>query len=301
MLLKVRDLLPFLLPPAKVSAGVWSVAADFCSSVNDGDYETETKDEATSTVDSETSSTGSMVLVTKTGKSGSAVTSIIYVPHQTGSSGGSSGSSDGASGKSKSLGLSKGAIAGIAIGAAGGAIILCAILFLIYRCVRKRPTYAAVAPTDAQAPARLNTVSIAPVSGKPKLDGKASAITSTIPASPVTLDTPGVSPHPSAISNASPQSLPAMPVAPTSQAPVYPPGMSELQAGAWHYGGSHQPSHTPPPGYGNPIPSPQPHAMHYEMPGPRPPELMGNTQLPQEMHGYSYNGGVYEMPGNRST
>ncbi|CAK7241687.1 MAG: hypothetical protein STHCBS139747_003155 [Sporothrix thermara] len=91
------------------------------------------------------------------------------------SAGSSSGSSSSSSSSKESHSLSKGAIVGIAVGAAGGAIIVCAILFLIYRCTKRNNSKSAALgaasgpekPSEAGSGAAAIPPTPSPVNGGP--------------------------------------------------------------------------------------------------------------------------------------
>ncbi|CAK7265988.1 hypothetical protein SEPCBS57363_001868 [Sporothrix epigloea] len=118
------------------------------------------------------------------------------------SSGGSSGSSSPKS-KGESKAISKTAIIGIAVGSAGGAILLCAIIFVVYRCTkRSNKNDAAISPmtsvpgggppgnvagTDATAAAIGASVATtaSPTHGS-ELEGKFTGYTSVSPQAPPT-------------------------------------------------------------------------------------------------------------------
>ncbi|KJR81396.1 uncharacterized protein SPSK_01132 [Sporothrix schenckii 1099-18] len=187
---------------------------------------------------------------TKTAPGGSGAGATTTVTAGAGSSGSGSGSGSGsASGSgsnmdsvsSSSNGLSKGAIAGIAVGAAVGAIALCAVLFLVYRYTKRNNALsadgAAAATTSAPShppasgpsgngsaanssasPLRAAAVpvsgataavAVALPAGQNELDGKSSAVVSTVGSTP----TP---PRPSA-SPSSPASVPTVGQTPTPQ------------------------------------------------------------------------------------
>ncbi|SPQ27125.1 f2245939-f2a3-44d7-be40-26852cd136cc [Thermothielavioides terrestris] len=251
-----------------VGVAVLSEASDFCSSVQAGDFSSDT------TATTETADPG-VVVVTRT-SNGQPRTSTYFVLNPTGSSGdsgsgsGSGGSSSGTNGasgstSSQSSSLSTGAIVGIAVGAAAGAIILCAIAFLIYRCSRRKPAYDAVPPAEtaqAAAAAPPNAPGAAPavyVPGKPELDGKPGLAPQQQPlvtrtASPSPIDQSTVSRHPSIVSAGSPApqyavtdpNQPPGAAPPPSQHlyPTQPPlaGIPELQAARSHPQAWQQPS-----------------------------------------------------------
>ncbi|KAJ9151756.1 hypothetical protein NKR23_g2944 [Pleurostoma richardsiae] len=298
-----------------VAAAVWSEAADLCSSVLAGDLSATGASDASTTLVTPSSGEGSVVVVTETAGDGLLTTSTVFVSNPTGSSSESSGeyssSGSSSSGSSHKSSLSTGSIVGIAVGSAGGAILLCAVLFLIYKfCLRKQPAYNAISPTDVRETA-ANTLSgphpgVAPavvVPGQPELDGKPSVqpvTTAIIPSAPTES---AVLRHPSVISNLSSQPHHGVPVSPTGQTPLSPPGASELYAQAWHQPPPQQyiTAQTSSPGYTAPEQHHivQPGTPRYEMQGPPPPELQGNAQFVQELHGQVYSQGVYEMPSSR--
>ncbi|ERS96689.1 hypothetical protein HMPREF1624_06898 [Sporothrix schenckii ATCC 58251] len=183
---------------------------------------------------------------TKTAPGGSGAGATTTVTAGAGSSGsgsasGSGSGSDTGSVSSSSNGLSKGAIAGIAVGAAVGAIALCAVLFLVYRYTKRNNALsadgAAAATTSAPShppaggpsgngsatnanagplgaaavPVSGATAAVAAAipAGQNELDGKSSAVVSTVGSTP----TP---PRPSA-SPSSPASVPTVGQTPTPQ------------------------------------------------------------------------------------
>lgn len=147
-------------------------------SVINGLYTSDSPTTSFSTVDA-TDATTSIVIVTKTNSAGSlsVVTSFLTSPTGSSSSGSNGG---GSSSSSSSSGLSTGAIAGIAVGAAGGGILLCAIAFLIWRsCMRKgqqKPvSYAPVSHTPDE---------VAAAGGRAEVDGNSSRVVNVNSPSP---------------------------------------------------------------------------------------------------------------------
>ncbi|KAK3942333.1 hypothetical protein QBC46DRAFT_426806 [Diplogelasinospora grovesii] len=320
-----------------VANSYWTSATSVCAAVLAGTYTSSTVNanaDTTSTVTVDAST--SVAVVTRTNAAGSVtvVTStVVSSPTDSSSSGGSS---------SGGGGLPSGAIAGIAVGAAGGAIILCAILFMIWRfCMKKQAgggataapaaatsEYAPVSqqppPTNPSTPAPGYTPAAVPVAvgeteGKSELGGEPKVhpieSQSASPMSHVPGRLSGISPHPTLVSTPSPapvnstqvQSAAAVPVQQQQQQqPQYsnmaelPPWQQQQQQYQQQQPGGYfpvqqqqqQPMYPPQGGYGQPIPG-----VSYAQVQDARPEVMGDTQIRQELHGQAYGSGVYEMPG----
>lgn len=216
-------------------------------------------------------------------------------------SGGSSNSG------SSSDSLSKGAIAGIAVGAAAGATVLCAIIFFIYRCTKRKQNQAYQPPQQVtgNVGGQLPPMSQAPVAAlvavpgnKPELDGKSGVYTmsgaspaSTPSPAPLSADANGVSRNPSTVSAPSPA-----PPAPGQVPSYYPNTVPEL--GTWDQQQQQQQQYQQQQSYQQQgYVRPGVGGVYHEVQGARP-EMAGDTQIRQELHGQPYGAGVHEMPGS---
>ncbi|KAL1835177.1 hypothetical protein VTK73DRAFT_6100 [Phialemonium thermophilum] len=237
--------------------------------------------------------TKSVVVVTRTNGSGSVITSFVTGPtggsNNNGGSGGSgsntnnggsgnnSGDQGSASKSSSGSGLSKGAIAGIAVGAAVGGILACVLAFFLWRsCQRKQNSQQGTVTDAAGAPQMVQQPQPPPaaapfVGGKPELDAQGRPTTSVSPVSQPQVGTGGSTQH-SVVSTPSP-----------AQGAGYQPPLQpthELHAGnQWpqgYYSGQQQQVYAAAPAAG------------YGVPG------SGVTQ--PYGRGYAANSGPYEMP-----
>ncbi|KAH8898134.1 hypothetical protein GQ53DRAFT_837122 [Thozetella sp. PMI_491] len=290
-----------------VAANVISAASEECLSINAGlttftDFDTNGGGYYTT----DTEQTTAVVVVTRTNAAGSVITSTAYVGSSTpGSSGGSGNGGGGDSG------LSKTATIGIAVGSAGGAIILCALLFIIYKCCTKRDkqVYAPVVPAPPEGDAAQRSVpataAVAIPAGKPELAGesKVYAVTPT-GSTPSPANQSDVSRHPSIMSTAT-TTVSGGTMSPIQgYAPIYNPPRPSFPAGPpvhemqVHPYPGYAPGYMPPPAA--PVQNPPSYGqlaqpVYYAQPQGSRPEVMGDTQLRPELHGQAYGSGTYEM------
>jgi len=252
---------------------------------------------------------GTIVVTNTAGNGAPAVSTITIGPVATTSAtpasetpAASSSQSSGSSGS-----LSSGAIAGIAVGAAGGAILLCAALFLIYRrrgrdAGKKTEDVAAAAAKTATSPPPPPGVAAVPFKqeldsqeSKPGLyTGATSPASTTV--SPYTPGGLGLAPSPVAMAGQtiSPSSSPPPP-------PVYPGSWQQSssppvqQPQTIHAAGAAAQHMHEVPG-GREVPNPNAHEVHGASAAM---EMTGDTSLPQEMPGRGH--AVYEMPSTMDT
>ncbi|KAB5511440.1 hypothetical protein GE09DRAFT_1165042 [Coniochaeta sp. 2T2.1] len=234
-----------------------------------------------------------VVIVTTTGDNGSGKTITSFVGTATGSSSSSSSSGAGSSASSDSSdNLSKGAIAGIAVGATLGGVLLCAALFFIYRCTsrKKDDSVAAVPATATHTDAQLSTMkspppvagaTAGPAPGKPELD----CCAGVYPMSTSTRPSPQYS-----------SGAPAPVSAQGNTGPPVHPGMVEAPHRSWQL----HPGQVPVQGQaGHELPGVVYSEVH-EAQGARP-EMGGEpVRAAQELRGQAYQGAVYEMPSSNS-
>lgn len=301
---------------------VFSVVADFCTSINNGEFDSPTAGplKTTDATDEELGTSVVTELVTRTGIDGSVFTvtsvSVVLIPTGSSSSGGSSNSNDNSS-PSATHGPSTGTIVGIAIGAAGGAIIFCAILFLVWKYCLKKPHQ----PYDpvANPSGRGDALAAYPTQGgRAEIGG---TTVHTVTPSPGPMRDNLTKYHPPSVMVASPPPRPVSPMdAQQSPSPV-PPVYQELHGQHWtqqrqeidgrEWQGQQQ--HT---NLGQQAHMAQPGQVVYqhgaeldgnrhghglggtyqEMEQPRP-EMMGNVRYPQEVGGNVYPG--QEMGGGQ--
>ncbi|KAH8909485.1 hypothetical protein BR93DRAFT_393480 [Coniochaeta sp. PMI_546] len=301
-----------------VGANVFSEAADFCLSFNNGEYSTDATT-SVSTIDATNSK--SVVVVTKTDSTGSTSFSTTVVNAPTGSSSGSSGGNGGSSTSSSSSsnpGLSTGAIVGIAVGAAAGGIIVCVAIFFIWRSCLRKPqrqpiSYAPVSHIADDAAAAYPP----PPGGRAEIDGTSTLVASTASPSPA----PGrdnLSKLPSVMSTTSPAPPPPVsPVVSTASPPppAHPlpatayPNMAELQGYGQNVSNLHgqawqqqqyqaQYANQPQQGVYTTTEY-RPPAGYAEVEGARPPEMQGDTYITQELHGQHVTPELHGAPTGR--